>query len=198
MLTPTSLEEIRKMITSPDEGIDPWKRMLYSAFLDSYQNPKEDKANKGKPIYDEEGNDTGRVGQGRTRFSRAYDKVISPFLSGVKNAKRSDLLPNTYREASRYDTDRDQRWKDRFNESLYNRSLYDHFLTPLSHGAGMLAASSIGGLPGVLGGMAIKNGAPLIWNIVKHKLAGKSADQGDVADRYNQLKNKYFSSYKSS
>jgi hypothetical protein len=180
--TPETLKEIREMLGSKDVEIDPWKRMFYSKFLDAY-SPITHK------YTDEEGKEQEK--KVPTKFSERYDKYYSPFLTGANAATRRDLIPNTYQEVTPFDNIHQIKNKYRHNESINRLAAADPFVTAGAHGAGLAAATAFGGIPGLVGGMAIKHGAPLVWDLVKQRMAKRAGMKEEAASRYRKIRNKY-------
>jgi hypothetical protein len=171
----SSMQAIEKMLKDDDGTMDPWHKMLYASLLDSY---------KGVPGADGQPSQPGG-------FAKRFEKYYAPFMVGASNVKQRDLIPNTYENPNPYDTPDQIKRKYIRNEHINKLSAADPFITKLSHGLGMAGASLVGGAPGIVGGMLLKEGAPLAWDLAKQYLAKKAGEKAASQERYKKLKMKY-------
>jgi hypothetical protein len=122
-------------------------------------------------------------------FAKRFDQYYSPFVVGQKGLTRNDVIPPNYRSTSPYDTPRQAEKKFRFNEALNKSSAFDPVVTAGAAGLGMIPMMS-GTLPGIAGGMAIKSGVPVLWNLIKQKMASRKAKRKMAKNYYKQISGK--------
>jgi hypothetical protein len=170
-MDPKDLEALEQMLQDPQERekMSPYQLALYSHFLKAYKNPKDN------------------------TFKHRYNNYYAPFLSGMyKSATKNDLIPNAYKQPSPYDNPQMARNKYNYNVHLNKLSSIDPHVTALSHGLGMIPATSEKlGLPGYMIGHAIKNVGPLAWHLLKQHFADRAAGREAAAAHYNQALNRY-------
>lgn len=166
-LSNEDLEALRKKITDPTQKMDPWDRITFKHFLDNYGTEEEP-----------------------TSFRERYDKYYAPFMAGFENTKKTDIIPPIYKQSSPFDSEDTIMKKMKYNKFQNRASNFDPYLTAGAHGLGLMAAMS-GGLPGLVGGYAIKHGVPLTWSLVKNHFAKKAAKEKVRDRKYKNLMKKY-------
>jgi hypothetical protein len=172
------LKELRKRITDPNEDMDPWDRVKFMTFLNKYGNG------------DEDDNITDTQKAKRDSFRGNYDRYYAPFMAGFGNASQSDILPPIYKQSNPFNKEKDILRKMKYNKMQNRWSNADPFLTAGAHGLGLMTAMS-GGIPGLVGGYAIKHGVPLAWNLVKNHFANKYSRQKVANRQYKDILDKY-------
>jgi hypothetical protein len=190
-----TLKEIREMLASKDVDIDPWKRLMYEKFLNAYEpTTKEVKIPHPQKRWWNSEKQYPPTVETRTvtpKFAERFDKYYSPFMVGANAATQKDLIPNTYKEVTPFDNIHQIKNKYMHNESINKYAAADPFVTAGAHGAGLAAATAFGGIPGLVGGLAIKHGAPLVWDLVKQKMAARAGARAESESKYRKIKSKY-------
>jgi hypothetical protein len=166
-LNPTHIKGIQDWLADPEENIHPMTRANYAYLLQHYGD-----------------------GKSPTTFSKLYDRYYSPFLAGIQNTSKKDMIENEYQRSSPFDTQSQIMHKRRYNQELSKKSSLDPFITAGAGGLGLLAAAS-GGLPALIAGHALRRGIPLAWNLAKQKLSNNAAKRTALQDHYETLRNKF-------
>jgi hypothetical protein len=170
MLPPEALDAMNQRLNTPpaddEEEMNPWTKQFYQSFLKSYgyNNP----AKK------------------RTGFGRRYDRIYAPFYAGASNARMEDMIPNRYRMSTPWDSPEQIKQTYHHNAYLDSLSSADPLITAGSHGLGLAYAAG-GGIPAFIGGMAIKHGGPVLWNLAKQYLASRKAHSNVAAENYRRI-----------
>jgi hypothetical protein len=158
------LKGIRGWLEDPEEDIDPMTRATYHLLLNKYGS-----------------------GKSPTGFSQRYDKYYAPFLAGLSNTSKKDMIEPQYLRSTPFDDQDTIMNKHRYNLKLNKYSTIDPFLTAASHGLGLISAAT-GGVPGLIGGYALKNGIPLMWHIAKQRLADQASRRSRWDNFYDSVR----------
>jgi hypothetical protein len=122
-------------------------------------------------------------------FAQRYGKYYAPFLLGSGKVGPDDIPPNVYKAATPFDSAASAKKKYLYNDQLSKKSAIDPIVTAASAGAGMIPMMS--GTPlGMAGGMALKHGVPLIWSLLKQRMAKKAAGRKMGASIYKKITGK--------